>query len=248
MTGDLSDDLFLGGRLRLLQPRTGHRFGGDAALLVAAARSLLTQDAAAVDLGAGVGAVGLGLARCGAGRVTLVEIDPALADIAVRNADRNGLGDRVMVVAADVADFPASDAVGTADLVAANPPFDAAASHRASPVPAKARAHVEETGAVEAWIDCASRLLKTGGAFVLIHRPEALGRLLDALAPAFGDVRIRPVHPRAAAPAGRVLIAARRGGRGPLVLLPALVMHGADGRFTAEADAAQRGEAELSMA
>lgn len=247
MTAELSDDLFLGGRLRLLQPRSGHRFGGDAALLVAAARSRLKPGAAVVDLGAGVGAVGLGLALCGAGRVTLVEIDPALADLARRNAERNGLGERTEAVVAEVAEFPSTREPGMADLVVANPPFDDAASHRASPVAAKARAHVEAAGAAEAWVDCAARLLAPGGAVVLIHRPEALSRLLAALAPAFGEVRLRPIHPRAEAPAGRVLIAARKAGRGPLVMLPALVMHAPDGRFTAEADAAQRGEAELAM-
>ena len=74
---DLTDDWILGGRLRLLQPRRGHRFGHDAVLLAAAIPARPGQ--AAVELGAGVGAAGLALAaRVPDLRVTLIEIDAAL--------------------------------------------------------------------------------------------------------------------------------------------------------------------------
>jgi hypothetical protein len=71
---DTTDDAILGGKLNLLQPKSGHRAGHDAILLAAAApKSML-----ALDLGAGVGTAGLAmLARKIAWQVTLVEIDPA---------------------------------------------------------------------------------------------------------------------------------------------------------------------------
>ena len=132
-----SDDLFFGGRLRLLQPRRGHRVGTDAALLAAAARER-AGGAALADFGAGVGAVGLALAASGAAAATLVEIDPALCALAHDNAARNGLGARVRTVAADVAALgagggPDHPAAGALDLVVANPPFDDAGRFRASP-------------------------------------------------------------------------------------------------------------------
>lgn len=58
---DFTDDLFLGGRLRLRQPRRGHRAGHDAMLLAAATEARPGQRVA--DLGTGVGAAGLALAR-----------------------------------------------------------------------------------------------------------------------------------------------------------------------------------------
>ncbi|MGA0532210.1 tRNA1(Val) (adenine(37)-N6)-methyltransferase [Hansschlegelia sp. KR7-227] len=243
--GDLTDDLFLGGRLRLLQPRRGHRAGGDAALLAAAGRSRLDDGATAVDLGAGTGAVGLAIAAFGAARVTLVEIDPALAALAEENARRNGLADRVAVFAEDVVRLAAP--AECADLVVANPPFDAAGRFRVSPDAGKALAHSAPEELLEDWARAAARLLRPGGSLVLIHRPEALNALLRATERRFGAVRLRAIHPRADAPAARILLAARKGGRGSLALLPPLVMHDAGGGFTPEVEAAQRGEATLDM-
>lgn len=239
----LTDDLFFGAAVRLLQPRRGHRFGGDAALLAAAARSLLTPGGAVADLGAGVGAVGLALAAKGAGRALLVEIGEELAALAEENARRNGLSERTEVAVADVAAIArgGDEFAGAFDLVATNPPFDDAARHRASPHAGRARAHVDDGAVIPVWIGAARRLLRPGGAVVMIHRPEALGTLLAALDAGFGDARILPVHPRAEAPAGRIIMSARLGGRGPLLLRPPLVMHAADGGFTPEADAVQRG-------
>ncbi|MET0313505.1 MAG: methyltransferase, partial [Hansschlegelia sp.] len=167
-------DLFLGGRLRLLQPARGHRSGGDAMLLVAAARSLMTQGAAVADFGAGVGAVGLSLALCGAGRALLVEIDPALGALAEENARANGLEDRSIVAVCDVArlglaDGPEGSAAESLDLVAANPPFDDVRRYRASPDAAKAVAHSSDEDLMERWTKAAARMLKPGGVFVLIH-------------------------------------------------------------------------------
>jgi tRNA1(Val) A37 N6-methylase TrmN6 len=249
---ELSDDLFFGGRLRLLQPRKGHRFGGDAALLVAVARNRLITGAAVADLGAGVGPVGLALAASGAGRTTLVEIDAGLLALSAENARRNGLAERVSCVAADVASVgraggPAGTEPRSFDLVVMNPPFDDGGRFRASPDAAKARAHRDAGEVVERWVRAAARLLRPGGSLVMIHRPEALGALLAALDRRFGEARIRPVHPRDHAPAGRLLIAARAGRRGALAFLPPLVMHGADGGFTAEAGAAQRGDVAIAM-
>src|SRR3569833_946148 len=67
-----SDDAFLGGRLRLRQPRSGHRAGHDA-MLLAAATAACPGDRVA-DLGAGVGAAGQALAwRVRGNALTMVE-------------------------------------------------------------------------------------------------------------------------------------------------------------------------------
>src|SRR6266508_1946551 len=93
---DLTEDAVLGGRLRLAQPKRGHRVGHDAILLAAACPARAGERT--VDLGAGVGAAGLALAaRVDGVEVTLVEIDARLAALASENARRNGLGARVSV-------------------------------------------------------------------------------------------------------------------------------------------------------
>ena len=116
-------------RLSLRQPLRGHRVGHDAILLAAATAAGAGEHA--VDLGAGVGAAGLAVARRVDGlAVTLVEIDPALAALAHENAARNGLAERVRAVCLDVAAPAAAFAAaglasGAADQVLINPPFNA---------------------------------------------------------------------------------------------------------------------------
>ena len=96
-----TDDAVLGGRLRLLQKRRGHRVGHDAILLAAATHAHRGDHA--VDLGAGIGAAGLALAvRVADVTVTLVEIDPELVALAEQNIARNGLDQRVRAVTLDV--------------------------------------------------------------------------------------------------------------------------------------------------
>src|SRR5437763_12535637 len=92
-TAESTLDAVLGGRLTLRQPKRGHRVGHDAILLAAATQAHSGEHA--IELGAGAGAAGLALAqRIPDLKVTLVEIDAALAMLAAENAARNGLGDR----------------------------------------------------------------------------------------------------------------------------------------------------------
>ena len=96
----LTEDRWLGGRLLLVQPKRGHRVGTDAALLVAAAGD--ARQGRIVDVGAGVGAVGLAFAqRSSLASVDLVELDPELAALAESNAARNGLQSRTRVLRLD---------------------------------------------------------------------------------------------------------------------------------------------------
>ncbi len=240
-------DLFLGGRLRLRQPARGaHRAGTDAVLL---ARWLAPRPSETIyDLGAATGAVGLAVARLADDcRVVLVEREAALVALARENARENGLDDRVRVVEADLlAPGAQRRAAGllpaTADAVLTNPPFFEAGGHRPSPVPEKASAHTFAEGGLDGWLRTCADLLCPGGRLGLIHRADALPACLEALHGRFGDCAIRPVHARADRPAIRVLIAAVKGSRAPLRLLPPLVLQDEAGRFTPEAGALHRGE------
>jgi tRNA1(Val) A37 N6-methylase TrmN6 len=244
-----TDDAVLGGRLKLLQPVDGHRAGHDAILLAAAAPAAKH----AVDLGAGIGTAGLALlARGVAERVTLIEIDPELAEIARENASRNGYEKRTEIVVADIRKLargkgPAALAA-TADLVIANPPFNDPGRRNASPDAGRRRAHAAADSELDPWFAAAERVLDPGGKLVLIHRPEAIETILAALAGRFGAAEIIPIFPRADAAAIRVIVRAIKGRRSPLFLRPGLVLNDADGRPTAAAEAILRDAAALDPA
>jgi tRNA1(Val) A37 N6-methylase TrmN6 len=244
----LSEDRWLGGRLMLTQPKRGHRVGTDAALLVAAAGD--ARQGRIVDVGAGVGAVGLALAqRSPLASVDLLEIDPEVAALAESNAARNGLQSRTRVLRLDVLNPRERREAGLAEsagCVVTNPPFFDAKAVRASPDESKARAHVlagAEVGATLAdWIPSSLAILAPSGSFVMIHRPDALSLILAAVGSRLGALALLPVHPTSGASAHRLLVSGVKGSKAPLRLAPGLVLHGADGQLTAEADALHRGE------
>jgi tRNA1(Val) A37 N6-methylase TrmN6 len=242
-----SEDAFLGGRLRLRQPLTGHRLGTDALLLAAASGA----DGAVADIGAGAGLVGLALALRGAERVVLVERDPSFAACAGHNIRAGGLG---VASLASVDLFDRRAVLGSGlladqsfDHVATNPPFDQALRGRRPPSPLKRAAHEMSGGGLGDWLAACTRLLRDGGTLTLIHRADALADVLAALPRRAGGLSIRPVHPRVEAPAHRILVSAVAGSRASLRMLPPLVLHGEDGSFTSDAARIHRGEAIVAM-
>jgi len=225
--GEFTEDAFLGGRLRLRQPRSGHRAGHDA-MLLAAATPARSGDRV-VDFGAGVGAAGLAVARRVAGiELVLVEIDAGLAELARGNAAANAVpADVIVLDVTSAADGFAAAGLSpdSVDVVLMNPPFNDPARHRASPDKAREIAHVSTAAALERWILAARRILKSGGALALIWRADGLVEVLSALGRGFGSLELLPVHAEATEPAIRVLIRATKGGKAPLQMHAALVLN-----------------------
>jgi tRNA1(Val) A37 N6-methylase TrmN6 len=194
----VTEDALLNGRVRLLQPRRGHRAGSDAVLLAAALRPLAGETV--VDLGAGTGAVGLMMAASGAAEVVFVERDPALAALCRRNIALNGLTNRARVIEADILHMPdgrCADPPIAADIVVTNPPFLEPGRSRASPDPARAAAHQLSDKALGRWIEVGADLLRVKGRLAVIHRADRLADCLKYLERAFGGIVVKAVHPRA---------------------------------------------------
>lgn len=226
-----TEDGFLGGKLMLRQPKSGHRAGHDAILLAAATSARTGQRV--VDFGAGVGTAGLAVARRVPGiALTLVEIDTQLAELARENAAANGLPAEVVClnIAASADVFVAAGLrPDSVDLVVMNPPFNDPARHRASPDKAREIAHVATAATLQTWVHAARRLLKSGGVLTLIWRADGLADVLAALDRGFGSLAIMPVHGDAAAPAIRVLVRAVKGGRAPASIEPGIALRDAEG-------------------
>jgi tRNA1(Val) A37 N6-methylase TrmN6 len=226
-SGEFTEDAFLGGQLRLRQPKSGHRAGHDAVLLAAATPARAGDRV--VDLGAGVGAAGLALARRVAGiELVLVEIDQALAGFARGNAATNAIAADVLVldVTAAASIFAAAGLTpDSVDVVLMNPPFNDSVRHRASPDKAREIAHVATAATLESWIQASRRILKSGGVLTLIWRADGLAEVLAALDSGFGSLKILPVHGDAATPAIRVLIRAIKGGKAPIQIHAALMLN-----------------------
>jgi tRNA1(Val) A37 N6-methylase TrmN6 len=249
---ELSEDAVLGGRLRLRQPRRGHRIGHDAVLLAAACPARAGERA--IELGAGVGAAGLALARrVGGLAVTLVEIDAELAALAAENARLNELADRVETVRLDVTAparvfAAASLRAECAMRVLMNPPFHDRRRQRVSADRQRRLAHAASGETLARWTKAAARLLRPRGTLTMIWRADGLGEVLQALRPDFGAATVLPVHAKPETAAIRILVRATKSSKGPLALLPGLLLGDGSGRPTPAAEAVLRDGGILPLA
>lgn len=215
----LTQDALIGGRLRLWQPRAGYRAATDPVLLAAAVMARPGQSV--LELGCGVGAALLALGlRVPDLALTGVERQPDYAELARRNAALNGLNP--MIVTADLTALPA-ELKQPFDQVLMNPPyFDPAAPGATDP--GRDAAQREDTP-LAAWLAAGLARLAPGGWLTVIHRAERLPDLLAGLGGRAGAVAVRPLAPRADRAAGRVILRARKGARGPFRLLAPLILH-----------------------
>jgi tRNA1(Val) A37 N6-methylase TrmN6 len=127
-----------------------------------------------------------------------------------------------------------------------NPPFRDAAAGTPPPSPPRAAAHVLESG-LEPWFRAAASVLKPRGALAVIFDAARLDALLAACGQRFGGVTVLPVAPRADAAALRVIVAAVKGSRAPLRLLPPFPLHpSGSGAFLPAAQAVLRDGGALS--
>ena len=242
----VTEDALLGGRVRLLQPASGYRAGIDPVFLAAAAS--LQGRGRALDLGCGVGAAALCLARRNLDvDVSGLELQGDLADLARRNVQLNGLEARVSIHAGDLLRPPAQIAGGGFDLVLANPPFLAAGSATPPAEAGRARGHVEAVADLAAWVRQGLKLAGPKGRLLMIHRPDRLGDILALLAGRAGGIVIFPLWPSRGRAARRIILSARKGSAAPLTLAGGLILHEADGRYTAAAESVLREGAALEL-
>ena len=243
-------DAFLGGALLLRQPVRGYRAGIDPVLLAAACPAQAGERV--LDCGAGVGTVGLCVARrVPDARVVLVERDEAVADLAAANIAANDLADRVALVTADLG-APLSQTpdlaalIGTFDHALANPPFQVDTDGTRSTTPGKDSANAMPDAALDDWARFMAAMLKPGGRCGLIHRADALVRVLDVLDGRFGALSVLPLHPRETLPANRIIVAGIKGSRAPLALRRGLIVHDANGGYSAAVEAVLRSPTALA--
>lgn len=246
---EVREDALLGGRVRLLQPRHGYRAAIDPVLLAAAVDA--RPGARVLDAGAGTGAALL----CLGARLPKVfglglEIQPLAAGLCHRSVRLNGLESRLSVMAGDIARPPPElQTQAPFDVVMTNPPYVVAAAGQAASSAQKDRAHREAPHLpLPRWIDHCLALLPPRGRLVVIQRADRLDVLLAALTGRTGEVTVLPLWPRPGHPASRVIVAARKGLRGPARVLAGLTLHPAAGSgYTPEAEAVLRDAQPLDL-
>lgn len=243
---DLTDDTLLNGRVRLMQPAQGYRAAIDPVLLAAAIPAKAGETV--LDLGCGAGAASLCLAvRISGCRVTGIEAERSLVRLAGDNVVRNGLSDRVLILAGDLSRPAQRLEPSSFAHVMANPPYLAAGTATPSPVPAKAQANIEGDVDLAAWLRFALTMARAKGSITFIHRADRLESLMAPLAGRAGEIVVFPLWSGAGKDAKRVIVRARKGVASPTRIASGLILHEADGRFTEAAQSVLRSGAALPI-
>ena len=217
-------------KIELIIKKDGLTFGTDAYLLASFIRP--QPSARAAELGAGTGIISLLLAsRERLSHIYAIEIQEDFSRLIERNVLHNGLNDKVSVLCKDVRDIRAQNTDGELDVVFSNPPYMRTDSGKRNASDRKYIARHEVFGDIGDFCLSANRLLKHGGKFYCVWRPDRLSELMGAMR----DNRLEPktmifVHADEESEPSMVLVSATKGGAPSMHVLPPLILHSADSR------------------
>jgi tRNA1(Val) A37 N6-methylase TrmN6 len=221
VTDGLTHDDFLGGQVKVWQPRKGYRAGVDPVMLAASIPAKSGQSV--LELGCGVGVASLCLsARVSGLTLTGVELQADYANLAARNATANA--SPLEIICADLRHLPADLRQKRFDHVIMNPPYFDRAQGTAADDLGRDLALGGDTP-LRDWLDVGARRVGPRGYLTIIQRMERLPEVLSALEGRLGAFIVRPIAGREGRAPELFLLQARQEGRAAFRMAPTLVMH-----------------------
>lgn len=205
------DELWPGGP-RFYQTEQVFKLGTDSVLLAHFTNTARIKRA--IDLGSGTGVLSVLLAGKAANlHMDCVDILPEAVALTAENARLNGLEERIFPQLADIRQLPNTFLAGAYDLAVSNPPYFQAGSGKRAAQAAKAHSRDESLCTLDELCAAAAYLLRWGGRFSLVHRPERLSTLLCTMTRhGIEPKRLRTVALSQNHPPNLVLVEGRRGG------------------------------------
>lgn len=163
-----------------IQKKKGHKLTEDSVLLCEFLPPV-SGCSKIIDLGTGSGIIPLLLASKTGARITGVEIENAMAELAQRNVEANGLCAQVSIINMDIRELPGSFEEGSFDVVVANPPYVKAGAGRTSPVKERASARIERHGALKDFLKVSAYLIGAKGKACYVFPSARLFEMLKEL-------------------------------------------------------------------
>jgi len=180
----------------------------------------------AVDLGSGTGVLAILLAlRTPELQIDCVDILSEAVALTIENAAHNGMAERISAHHADIRQIREVLRAGAYDLVVSNPPYFPAGSGFRANREGIADAREESLCTLDDICKAGGYLLRWGGRFALVHRPERLGEIIVSMHKhGIEPKRLRMVSQTAEHAPSLVLIEGRRGGNPGLEILAPLIL------------------------
>ena len=212
---------FVNDSLKLIQKTDGLTFGTDALLL---AGYISGKYKSALEIGGGTGIISmLVLTRNKAEKAIAVEVQEEFATLIERNAELNGLSERLHAAISDIRDYKSTEEF---DIIFTNPPYMKTSSGKANELDKKNIARHEVFGNIEDFTIAAKRLLKFGGTFAVVYRPDRLTDLICAMRGAkLEPKRVTFVHADTESESSMVLVEAKSGGKSGMILTRPLIIY-----------------------
>ena len=211
--------------LAIIQNPDGLTFGTDAYLLSAFTTG--GKNKIGADLGSGTGIIPLlCLSKSKAARIYAVEVQESFCSLIRQNAALNNFDGRIIPVCRNVTDLKAADLGGEVDFVTSNPPYMKVDSGKRNEHDEKFIARHEVCGNIEDFCACAYRLLKHGGRFYCVYRPDRLTDLIFAMRQHKLEPKVITfVAATASSEPSMVLVRAIKGGASGMQVTRTLFLH-----------------------
>jgi len=194
------------------------------------------RDDEVTDLCTGTGIIPLLLsAKTGGKQFTGIEIRKKAADMARRSVALNSLEKRIRIVAGDIRERSNLPGRESQNTVTCNPPYMAVRKGPENPDGEQALSRHEISCTLSDAVKAGSYLLKNGGRFAIVYRPNRLTELISVLRENnLEPKRLRFVHPFADREANMILLEAVKGGRVFLRTEAPVIVFEAPGKYTRE--------------
>lgn len=227
------DDLQLDG-LKIIQDTNGFCFGIDAVLLSNFAE--VKNGESVVDLGTGTGIIPILIAgKSKAEKITGIEIQKEVAEMASRSVLLNKLEDRLSILNINLKDALDHFGKSSVDVITSNPPYVNTGGGIINTEDKKAISRHEIYCNLEDVIRISSSLLKPNGRFYMVHRPSRMADIMEYCRKYKLEPKvIRFVQPNSEKAPNIFLIKCVRSGGKELKFMAPLNVYNLDGSYTDE--------------
>jgi len=207
--------------IELIQNTDGLTFGTDALLLAGYVNGRYSSG---IELGGGTGIISmLLLSRGKVDEIECIEVQEEFAELIDRNSEHNGFTKRLFAVCEDIRNYrPKREC----EIVFTNPPYMKTTSGKSNLDDRKNIARHEVAGTIYDFCESGAKMLKFGGIFTAVYRPDRLIDLIDAMRKsALEPKRITFVHANRDSEPSMVLVEAKKGGKCGLKLTRPLIIY-----------------------